>query len=131
MFDYIFYRLYSFYDKKEKGSTPISTAALYLSVLQILMVFFLYMLVNISLKGKIALKELPIDGAYLKLGFVVFALLLNLFNYIIYKRKHKVLIDRFRSHPMNRRFKVWMLYILGASLFLLPFLYRAILKMFL
>jgi len=131
MFDYIFYRLYSFYDKKEKGSTPISTAAMYLSFLQILLVFFLYMIVNISLRGEIAPKELLIDSTYLKIGLVVFALLLNLFNNIIYKRKHKVLIDRFRNHPMNRRFKVWMLYFLGASLFLLPFLYRAILQMFL
>lgn len=129
MFDYIFYRLYTFYDKEEKGSTPISTAALYLSVLQILMVFFLYMLINISLKGKIAPKDLSNDGAYLKLGFVVFALLLNLFNYIIYKKKHKTLVDKFRNHPLNKKFKVWMLYILGAGLFLLPFLYRAILKM--
>jgi len=129
MFDYIFFRLYCFYYKNEKRSTPVSTAALYLSVLQILMIFSLYMLVNISLKGKIALKELPMDGAYLKLGFVVFALLLNLFNYIIYKRKHKTLVEKFRNHPLNKKFKVWMLYILGAGLFLLPFLYRAILKM--
>ena len=129
MFDYIFYRLYTFYDKKEKGITPISTAALYLSVLQILMMFFAFMIINITLKGKIALKELPIDSAYLKIGFVVFALLLNLINYIKYKRKHKTLVDKFRNHPLNKKFKVWMLYILGAGLFLLPFLYRAILKM--
>ncbi len=129
MFDYIFYRLYTFYDEKEKGSTPISTAALYLSVLQILMVFSLYMIINISLKGKIALKDSSNDGAYLKIGFVIVALILNLFNYIIYKKKHKILVDKFRNHPLNKKFKVWMLYILGAGLFLLPFLYSTILKM--
>lgn len=129
MFDYIFYRLYSFYDKKEKGVTPISTAAMYLSFLQILMVFFLYMVVNISLNGKIALKELPINDTYLKIGLVVFALLLDVFNYVIYKRKHKALIGKFRNHPLNKKFKVWMLYIVGAGLFLLPFLYRAVLEM--
>jgi len=128
MFDYIFYRLYSFYDRKEKGITPISTAAMYLSFLQILMVFFLYMVVNISLNGKIALKELPINDAYLKIGIVVFALLLNVFNYVIYKKKHKALIEKFRNHPLNKKFKVWMFYIVGAGLFLLPFLYRAVLK---
>lgn len=129
MFDYIFYRLYSFYYKKEKGSTPISTAAMYLSFLQILMGFFLYMILNITLNGKIALKELPINGSYLKIGIVVFGLLLDVFNYIIYKRKYKTLVDKFRNHPLNNRLKVWMLYILGAGLFLLPFLYRAILQM--
>ena len=129
MFDYIFYRLYSFYDKKEKGVTPIATAAMYLSFLQILMVFFLYMVVNISLNGKIALKELPINDTYLKIGIVVFALLLDVFNYVIYRRKHKALIGKFRNHPLNKKFKVWMLYIVGAGLFLLPFLYRAVLKM--
>jgi len=128
MFDYIFYRLYIFYNKKEKGVAPISTAVLYLSVLQILMAFFIYMIVNISLRGKINSNELFIDSTYLKIVFVVFALLLNLFNYSIYKRKYKILINRFRSHPMNKRLKVWMLYILGTGLFLLPFLYSAILK---
>lgn len=130
MFNYIFYRLYIFYDKKEKGSTPISTAAMYLSFLQILVIFFLYMVINISLEGKIAIKELLINSNYLKIGIVVAALLLDVFNYIIYKRKHKALIQRYRNHPLNKRFKVWMLYFVGAGLFLLPFLYRAILKMF-
>lgn len=129
MFDYIFYRLYSFYDKKEKGVAPISTAAMYLSFLQILMVFFFYMVVNISLNGRIALNELPINDTYLKIGIIVFALLLDVFNYVIYKRKHKALIGEFRNHPLNKRFKVWMLYIVGAGLFLLPFLYREVLKM--
>ncbi|PCH67911.1 MAG: hypothetical protein COC06_10445 [Bacteroidales bacterium] len=129
MFDYIFYRLYSFYDKKEKGVTPISTAAMYLSFLQILIVFFFYMVVNISLNARIALKELPVNNTYLKIGIVVFALLLDVFNYVIYKRKHKALIGKFRNHPLNKKFKVWMLYIIGAGLFLLPFLYREVLKM--
>jgi len=128
MFDYIFYRLYCFYYKNEKGRTPVSTAVLYLSVLQILILFFLYMLINISLKGKISLKELQIDGAYLKLGFVVFALLLNLLNYINYKRKYKTLVEKFKNHPLNKKLKLWMLYIIGAGLFLFPFLYSAILK---
>lgn len=122
MFDYIFYRLYSFYDKKEKGVTPISTAVMYLSFLQILIVFFFYMVVNISLNARIALKELPVNDTYLKIGIVVF-------NYVIYKRKHKALIGKFRNHPLNKKFKVWMLYIIGAGLFLLPFLYREVLKM--
>ncbi len=130
MFDYIFFRLFSFYDKKEKGITPISTAAMYLSFLQILIVFFIYMVVNIFLNGKVAFKELSINNNYLKIGIMVAALLLNVFNYIIYKRKHKVLISRYRNHPLNKKFKIWMLYIVGAGLFLLPFLYRSVLKMF-
>lgn len=128
MFDYIFYRLYSIYDKKEKNSTPISTAAMYLSFLQILIMFFLYMILNISLHGKIALKELAINGIYLKIVLVVLALFLDMFNYIIYKRKHKTLVVKYRNHPLNKKFKLWMLYILGAGLMLLPFLYAAILK---
>lgn len=130
MFNYVFYRLYVYYDKKEKGSTTISTAAMYLSFLQILVVFFFYMVINISLGGRIAIKELLVSSNYLKIGIAVAALLLDVFNYIIYKRKHKVLIERYRNHPLNKKFKVWMLYFVGAGLFLLPFLYRAILKMF-
>lgn len=129
MFDYIFYRLFSFYNKKEKGSTPISTAAMFLSFLQILIAYFFYMIVSITLNGKIALEKLPINGAYLKIGIVVFALFLDLYNYIIYKRKYKTLVDKYRNHPWNKKFKIWMLYFLGAGLFLLPFLYKAILKM--
>ena len=98
MFDYIFFRLYSFYDKKEKGITPISTAVMYLSFLQILMIFVIYMVVKMSLGGKIALKELPININYFKIGIVAAALVLDIFNYMIYKRKYKVLIKIGRAH---------------------------------
>lgn len=129
MFDYLFYRIYSFYSKKEKGGTPISTAAMYLSFLQILMVFFVYMIINISLSGKISISTLSNNEYLLKFGIVVFALLLDVFNYVIYKRKHKALVWKFRNHPLNKKLKLWMLFIIGAGLFLLPLLYRELLKM--
>lgn len=130
MFDYIFYRLYIFYNEKENGVTPISTAALYLSVLQILMVFCIYMIINISLHGKISLKEIPINSNYLKIGVVVAALILEAVNYIIYKRRYRVLIRKYRDHSLNRKITMWMIYVFGVMLFLLPFLYRIILNTF-
>lgn len=130
MFDYIFYRLYDFYNKNEKGVTPITTAALYLSVLQILMAFSIILIVNITLKGEITLKTFPLNSNYLKFGFVVAALLLDLYNYKKYKRKYKTLIKRYQNHKFNKKFKVWMLYFIGAGIILLPIIYKSILKMF-
>ncbi len=130
MFDYIFYRLYSYYDKKEKGSTPVSTAAMYLSFLQILMIFSIYMIADITLDGKVGIWKLPINEIYLKIGIVVFAILVDLLNFLKYKKQHKTLVSKFRNHPLNAKFKVWMLYFIGAGLLILPFLYKEILGLF-
>jgi hypothetical protein len=130
MFDYIFFRLYSFYNIKENGVSPIFTAVIFLSFLQILLVYFIYMVVNITLNGEITIKELPINRNYLKIGIVVATLLLEVFNYVIYKRKYKALIIKYSNHSFNQKFKMWMLLIIGAGLFLLPILYAIALKMF-
>lgn len=130
MFDYIFYRLYTYYDKKEKGSTPVSTAAMYLSFLQILMIFSIYMIADITLDGKLGIWKLPINEIYLKIGIVVFAVLVDLLNFLRYKKQHKTLVSKFRNHPLNMKFKVWMLYFIGAGLLILPFLYKEILGLF-
>lgn len=129
MFDYIFYRLYCFYRKKEKGIGPISTSVMYLSFLQLLIVFCIMMTVNITLQGALTKDLTDQFKNLLKIGIVAFILLLDLINYLIYKHRYKKLLEKFKNHPFNRRFKIWMLYILGAGLFTLPFLYMAILKM--
>ena len=131
MFDYIFYRLYVLYNKKEKGSAPISSAAVFLSFLQILTAFFIYMVVNISLRGKIDIKQLLINDDSIKLGLVIVAILLDVFNYFFYKNRIGLLLEKYRNSPLNRKFKVWMLYLIGTALFLFPFLYGALLKMLL
>ncbi len=128
MFDYIFYRLYDFYNRKEHGVTPIATAALYLSVLQFLMVFCICMIVTISISSVKGDFVLPINKNYLMIGSVVAALLLDIYNYKKYKQKCNTLIYRYKNHKLNKKFKVWMLYFIGAGLFVFPILYKSILK---
>jgi len=129
MFDYIYYRLYLLYLKKEKGISPISTSAMYLSFIQLLVIYSIVMIVNITMHGDLFKDLTDLNKNFLKIGIVIFALILDLFNYFYYKKRCKALIMRFKNHPLNKKFKVWMLYVVCTGLFLFPFLYRAILKM--
>ena len=67
---------------------------------------------------------------YFKIGIVAAALVLDIFNYMIYKRKYKVLISRYRNHPLNKKFKIWMLHVVGAGLFYYLFYTEVYLKYF-
>lgn len=128
MFEYIFYRLYDFYNRKEHGSTPIATAALYLSVLQFLMGYCICMIVTISISSVTKNFVIPINKNYLMIGCVIAALLLDMYNYKKYKQKYKNLINKYKNHKFNKKFKVWMLYFIGAGLFFFPILYKSFLK---
>lgn len=131
MFDYIFYRLYTFYKKKEKNNSPVYTAALYLSIMQILLFFSIFMTINVLFQGKLLLKNLPIERSLLKILGVSLMISLNIFNYFLYKKKINKLILQFKNHSLNNSLKMWMLIFIGVGLFLIPFLLREMLKIIL
>lgn len=129
MFDYFFYRLYILYRNKEKGINPISTSAIYLSFLQLLILFSIVMSINITFHGSLTNDLSDINKIILKIGIVIFLFLIYVFNYFYYKRKHKVLLTRFKNHPLNKKFKEWMLFFLGIGLLIFPFVYKELLKL--
>ena len=87
MFDYIYYRLYLLYLKKEKGISPISTSAMYLSFIQLLVIYSIVMIVNITMHGDLFKDLTDLNKNFLKIGIVIFALILDLFNYFYYKKR--------------------------------------------
>ena len=127
IFDYIFYRLHQLYKVKEKKGSPIYTASLYLSIIQILLLFFVFMTINVMFNGKFLLKHLPLDRTFVKVIGIGLMMALNVFNFFRYKRKVHELRKKFRIHPLNQVFKVWMLYFIGVGLIIIPFFLKKIL----
>lgn len=121
--NYIFYRLHKHYKKEN----PIFTAAIYISTLEIAMIFFVFMMYNAIFNHKRMLaKELflryDISQDEGKLYAIVFCIVLQLANYLYYKNRVKTYDAKFSNHPMNKWFKLWMLYIVGLFLFFFPIL---------
>jgi hypothetical protein len=122
-FDYIFYRLYIVYNKKE--STPLVSAVTAILILQICIAFFIIMITDFSTNYIIRSYLQQFNKLNLKVGIVITCLLLDILNYFYYKKRLKILLRKYNHHPWNKKFKVWMLYFVGAGLLILPFLYRA------
>jgi hypothetical protein len=121
--NYIFYRLYKHYNKEY----PKFTAAIYISAIEIAMIFFIFMLYNaIFYHKRLLAKEIFLkynisqgDG---KLYAILFCIVLQLANYLYYKNRVKGYETKFANHPMNKWFKLWMLYFIGLFLFFFPIL---------
>ena len=121
--NFIFYRLYKHYNKEY----PIFTAAIYISALEILMIYFIFMMFNAvffheNLLGKEMFLKYGISQSAGKLYAVIFYVLLHLSNYLYYRNRVKSYDTRFANHPMNKWFKLWMLYFIGLFLFFFPIL---------
>ena len=121
--NYIFYRLYKHYNKEN----PIFTASIYISALEIIMIYFVFMMYNAifyhkSLIGRDFFLKFGISQEEGKLYALLFYVILQLANYLYYKDKIKNYDIRFANHPMNKWFKLWMLYFIGLFLFFFPIL---------
>lgn len=57
-----------------------------------------------------------------KLFAAIFCIILGVVNYFYYKNRVKTYETRFANHPMNKWFKLWMLYFIGLFLFFFPIL---------
>lgn len=131
MFDYMFYRLYSFYEEKEKGGASTFTAALYLSFLQFLVLYSIIATFQVVTKDSFSTRELLQQyepySKYLVLSILI---LLEIFNYLRYRKKDKQesLQRRFKNHPLNKILKLWMFLTLGVFLIGLPILIHYVIK---
>ena len=134
MFDYIFYRLYKLYKTKEKDSdvSTIFSATLYLSFLQYLLLLCIIMSTDAFV---IAISETrysfstALFQTYPKpkaeLAILILFVLWNIYNHFYYKKKYKELIVKYKNHPLNNKFKPWMLYFVAVGFIAFPiFLYK-------
>jgi hypothetical protein len=115
--------LYKHYNKEN----PIFTAAIYISVFEGLVLYFLIMMYNAifyheRILGKEFFLEFGISQKEGKLYSILFFVVLQLTNYLYYKNRVKNYEARYTNHPMNQWFKMWMLYVVGLVLFFFPIL---------
>lgn len=119
--NYIFYRLYKHYKK----DNTVYTAAMYITMFEIMMIYFIYMMYNaVICPTKNPFKEFlvnyNINQSEGKLFTVIFCVILGVANYLYYRNRVKGYETRFANHPMNKWFKLWMLYFIGLFLFFFP-----------
>lgn len=125
MFDYIFYRFYTLYKKKE-GFRYLSSASSAITFIQITLLFSVVLTFNILTSGLIPFDKLWGDTAidYIIVGALV--LLLDLFNYLKYKKKKTSILIRYKNHRANKWFRNWMLFLIPILIVTFPFIVRVI-----
>lgn len=130
MFDFIFYRLYLFYEKREKGGDSVWTASLYVTILQFLMIYSLVIFIDIF-TNKVLL-DTVLDGN--KMIAIAISLLvivsLFLFNRNRYRRRFADIVSKCKKCSRNRWFKIWMVAALMMLLLLSPILWNELHKLF-
>ena len=129
MFDFIFYRLYLFYEKREKGGDSVWTASLYVTMLQFLMIYSLVIFIDIF-TNKVLLDTI-LDGNKMIAIVISLAVIVSLFlfNRNRYRRKHDFIVSKCKKYPANRWFKIWMIAALMMLLLLSPILWNELHKL--
>ena len=130
MFDYIFTRLYHFYEKREQGSNSVFFSSIYVSVLRLLLIYSLVMMLDVFSGDKWSISNLQVNKILLKLVFVLAFILITFLDYRRYKKKHKEFLAKYKNSASNKWFRVWMVGALIAILFLSPILWNEIFKLF-
>lgn len=121
--NYIFYRLFKHYKKEN----PVFTAAIYITIIQISIIYFIFMMYNAlfyphRMLGKELFFKNEIFQTIGKIFTLIFYVLLQLINFLYYKNKMKDFEIKFSNHPMNKWFKLWMLYLVCLFLLFFPIL---------
>ena len=129
MFDFFFYRLYVFYEKKERNGDSVWTAALYVTLLQFLMLYSVVIFIDIFL-DKVLLTSV-FHGNKILVTVVSIAILLVIFlsNRYHYRHKLETIISKYKKCPGNKWFKIWMIAAIMMVLLLSPILWNEIYKL--
>lgn len=127
--DYIFYRLYKFYQKK-KDDIPFFTSVLFINVVKLSILFLCLIVFNLITKG-LASKEntdLNVTAFYIIflscMGLMFF---IDLYRY--YKIKNKLII-KYKNSKLNSIIKVWHIFVLPIIIVLLTVLIIMLVKGF-
>lgn len=119
------------YASKEKHGPSVFTAALYLSFLEFIIIYSIFVTFQIVTNDSFSTREfLQERKPYSKYGILIIVFALEVYNYLKYRKKEKrvILQKQFNRHPLNKIIKPWMFLILGVFLFGLPILVNYIIK---
>lgn len=135
MFDYLFYRFYDIYKRKE-GDTSAFSATAAISFIQILIISSI--ILSISFITNIILSVnfltpmvLAIGETLSKFIIVLLSSLLFMCNYLKYRKSLDKIISRHSKSRLNRKLKMWIIFLIMPATMIFPFALRYILSPFL
>ena len=128
MFDFVFYQLNLFYEKREKGSDTVWTAVFYVTILQFLMLYSAFVFIDIFTNKTLSDILLGGNKTLAIIISLVSVVLLFLFNRNRYRRKQDLIVGKYEKHPANQWFKIWMVAALMMLLLLSPILWNELHK---
>lgn len=109
-FDYIFYRIYTFYKRKGDGQ-PIIQSLNFISISQLVCVFTTLQLIEKLSNGKINVSLLGQNTFWvLWASLMVAVYVFNVLRYVPKGRRKRVM-DNYWNSPLNIRLKTWMIFI--------------------
>ncbi|MFN7046002.1 MAG: hypothetical protein ACK4M1_12465 [Flavobacterium sp.] len=106
--DYIFYRIYTYYKKKDY--IPVMMGIYFLFVLEFTILFFLAVMFNFLTNGLFSNQHMRKDMFWLVFGGVL--VLLFAFNVFRYVKRNKLesILKQFEKSPLNKKIKMWQIF---------------------
>jgi hypothetical protein len=107
--DYIFYRVYTYYKKKDH--IPIMMGIYFLFVVELTILFFLGIVLNFSTAGLFSNQGMKKDTFWtIFTGIVILLFAFNVFRYVNRGRVESIK-KRFESSLLNQKIKTWQIFI--------------------
>jgi len=124
--DYIFYRIYLYYKKKD--DLPILTGILFLQVLKVSILFLMGSIVNILTHGLISTQNESLKKEMYWVFVAIVLITLFIIDIIRYGRRKFVqeIERRFQYNKKNKKVKLWQIFLLPILFLLLSFTIIAI-----
>lgn len=131
MFDYLFFRIYQFYEKHEKGWDSTWRASLYISAIEFLIVYSIFMFFDIflgkSLSNSFFVQSHPwfVKAVSISLMFVLYFI-----NQKRYRRRKEKILNKYKKKKTTNHNVMFMVFLtfLTLLLFFSPVLWNELYK---
>lgn len=134
MVDYIFYRFYDLYKRKEGDVSAFSASAV-ISFIQILVTASIILSANFIVsifigKNYLTLFVQSIDKRFATVLVVLLSVSLLMYNNLKYKKKLGKIIQKYSNSHLNKKVRMWFIFLIIPGSMLFPFGLRYVLNIF-
>ena len=119
--DYIFYKLHEQYSKQKWNDNPCSSAAWFLSIIQMMAIYCVAMFAQKVIPQFSFQNRTVVVIAYFSIAFLLYRI-----DYHYFKPRIETIYEKYKDHRANRWFRVWMLFPLLFFMVFLPFLLNSL-----
>lgn len=108
--DYIFYRIYTYYKKKDY--IPVGMSINFLFVVEVALYFFFGTIFNLLTGGLFSSQGMKKE-TFMMISIFIFILfyVFNAYRYVKRGKKESI-IKQFENSPLNQKIKTWQLFII-------------------